>query len=195
MGYIRLKRRIIRKLETGLSPKLKYHDINHTLDVVACVSRAIARNKLSNQRARLLTIAAYAHDLGFVSTYDGHEEESIKILGPIALEEGYSQKEIDTINSSIRATKIPQTANSLEEKILCDADLDYLGREDAFAISQKLFLEWLAYGRIKNDKNRFDDLQIAFLKSHEYHTAFSRKHRQPRKLNYLNHLELKRQNA
>ena len=34
------------------------------------------------------------------------------------------------------ATKIPQTPLTKLEEIICDADLDYLGREDFFEISR-----------------------------------------------------------
>ncbi|MCK9612757.1 MAG: hypothetical protein PHR81_00260 [Bacteroidales bacterium] len=47
------------------------------------------------------------------------------------------------------ATKIPTKLKNKLEKLLCDADLDYLGREDYMEISNRLRREWDVFG-IKN---------------------------------------------
>ena len=54
---------------------------------------------------------------------------------------GYSETEIDTICGMILATKFPQQPHNRLEEIMCDADLDYLGRPDFFSIGNTLFEE------------------------------------------------------
>ena len=49
--------------------------------------------------------------------------------------------EIDAICEMIMATRIPQTPANLMQEILCDADLDYLGRDDYFMICDRLLME------------------------------------------------------
>ena len=75
------------------------------------------------------------------------------------------------------ATKLPQTPATLLEKVICDADLDYLGRADFFEIGDGLRREFLKQGIIKTNQD-WDQLQIKFLTSHQYHTATSRKLRE-----------------
>ena len=48
------------------------------------------------------------------------------------------------------------------EKIICDADLDYLGRADFFEISDSFFKELKEY-KYLNNKSQWDKLQV-FLK-------------------------------
>ena len=69
----------------------------------------------------------------------------------------------------IRATRIPQSPKTQSEQILADADLNYLGRDDFFAISHKLYLELLHLG-IVSDETEWDTIQIGFIESHRYFT-------------------------
>ena len=62
------------------------------------------------------------------------------------------------------------------EKIICDADLDYLGRADFFEISDSFFKELKGY-KFLNNKNHWDKLQVDFFETHNYFTHFSKNNR------------------
>ena len=64
---------------------------------------------------------------------------------------------------------MPQQPKTLLEEIICDADLDYLGRDDFYPISNGLMSEFIAYGIVKDAKS-WDELQIKFLTAHKYFT-------------------------
>jgi len=87
----------------------------------------------------------------------------------------------------ILSTKIPQSPKNLFEKILCDADLDYLGRDDYFIISSKLLKEL----ELKNNltPNEWIYLQSNFIKSHKYFTITSRKLREKKKQKNLSEIQ------
>ena len=70
------------------------------------------------------------------------------------------------------ATRVPQKPNNHLERIICDADLDYLGREDFISISSDFYKELKEYRMVKN-KNDWDQIQIKFLKSHHFFTEYS----------------------
>ena len=84
----------------------------------------------------------------------------------------------------IMATKIPQTPQTPLEKILCDADLDYLGREDFYSIGLRLFEEMKTRGFVESERE-WNLIQKTFLESHRYHTAYSRANREGRKQQHL----------
>jgi hypothetical protein len=67
---------------------------------------------------------------------------------------------------------MPQNPKSHLEKVICDADLDYLGRTDFFEIGDTLRKEMLYAGELL-DESRWDDLQLNFLENHTYKTNFS----------------------
>jgi len=92
------------------------------------------------------------------------------------------------------ATKIPQDAKNKLDEIICDADLDYLGREDVYVVAATLFEEAKIYLNIP-DEEKWDQVQIRFLTQHHYYTSYSKKTREPGKLKYLESLYAKIANA
>jgi hypothetical protein len=80
---------------------------------------------------------------------------------------------------------MPQKPKNQLEQILCDADVDYLGREDFSLIAENLFLEMSACGEM-SDRITWDNLQIKFLEGHRYHTASNQKRRNYKKEENLN---------
>ncbi|NOY75663.1 MAG: phosphohydrolase, partial [Kiritimatiellaeota bacterium] len=102
---------------------------------------------------------------------------------------GYSQNDIKTVSDMILATEIPQNPKTKLAEILCDADLDYLGRDDFIPISEKLRKELSAHGKSFSNVEwiRFE---IAFLEGHEYFTKSERESRNPVKQMNLERLKL-----
>jgi hypothetical protein len=64
------------------------------------------------------------------------------------------------------------------QRIICDADLDYLGRDDFFVIGDQLRREFLHFGIVSSEK-AWKELQLKFLTSHHYHTQNSAELREP----------------
>ncbi|NNK11647.1 MAG: hydrolase, partial [Flavobacteriaceae bacterium] len=70
------------------------------------------------------------------------------------------------------------------ERILCDADLDYLGRDDYGKISNLLLMELKRFG-VALTKEGWRQKQISFLQKHNYHTPYAQKYREPVKQDHL----------
>lgn len=177
-GYHRLRKHILTGLRERLSSKLTYHGIHHTFDVLKVTNDYLRRNKIVGHNAKLLRIGALIHDYGFTETYKNHEEKGCEIAQEIMPNYGFVQKDIDIVKGLIMATKVPQTPKTKFEKIICDADLDYLGREDFIPIAASLFSELKNYNII-TDPNEWNKLQVKFLEGHEYHTEFAKRNRGP----------------
>lgn len=177
-GYLRLRKHIIDGLKEQLSDQLTYHGVHHTLDVLRVTNNYIRRSKIKGKKAKLLRIGALIHDFGFTQTYKDHEAKGCEIAEEIMPEYGFSKKDIEIVQGMVMATKVPQSPKNELEKIICDADLDYLGRWDFDPISSSLFQE-LQNFNILSDLNEWNKIQVSFLEGHTYHTAFARKNRQP----------------
>ena len=67
---------------------------------------------------------------------------------------------------------MPQQPISLLDKVICDADLDYLGRDDFFLIGDALFREMNRNNEI-SDSLAWNNLQVKFLNAHRFHTNYS----------------------
>jgi len=179
-GYLKLRRKALDLLNSKLHKKLYYHNVEHTLDVIKVVSQYIKRENIDNESAYLLRIAALLHDLGFTDTNVDHEEKSAEMAEELMLECGFSKNHIKVVQGLIRATRIPQSPKTDLERIICDSDLDYLGRNDFYEISNRLYKELKAASMVFN-KTHWNKAQIKFLEAHKYHTAFAQKNRQPKK--------------
>ena len=190
MQYEKLSAKMLNRLAADLSKELYYHGVHHTKDVLeVCVQRAQEEN-LSETDTTLLCTGALLHDTGFLNVLKEHEKEGVKIAREVLKDYAYSDEQIDQIASMIMATKIPQSPKTKIEKILCDADLDYLGRDDFYKIGNTLFQELKAQ-EIVNEEKDWDAIQIKFLEAHQYHTSISRDTREPQKQKYINELKEK----
>ncbi|WP_018614680.1 HD domain-containing protein [Segetibacter koreensis] len=189
--FVNIKQHVIDKLEKGLSPDLTYHNVTHTLDVLEQAVDIAKYEGIKNENdLLLLKIGALYHDVGFLNVYTGHEKVSCEIAYKELLGFGYSEDQINTICGIIKATKVPQRPKTILEKIICDADLDYLGRDDFFKIGEGLYKEFL-YQRIVSDSRSWNFLQVSFLKRHHYFTETTKQRRQKQKKIHLEILKSK----
>jgi len=169
---------------------LHYHSVDHTLDVFQESIRLAEAEGISEEDKQLLLISALFHDIGFIESLENHEERGCKIAARELPLFDVSPEDLQKIQAAIMATKIPQTPTSQLGEILCDADLDYLGRSDFFVIGDRLFRELNETGK-KLDFKQWNEIQISFLKQHHYFTKTNIRLRDPQKLNHLVELNIK----
>jgi HD superfamily phosphodiesterase len=172
MQFDALKAKVMAMLQEGLPTTLTYHSLAHTLDVLAATEQLGAAEGISGDALQLLRTAALLHDTGFLRTYHQHEEASVRIAESLLPAYGYTPAQVTHVAQMIRATRIPQTPNDALSAILCDADLDYLGRDDYDPIAETLYREFLHYGVLESEA-QWLQVQIKFLGSHRYFTSTS----------------------
>jgi len=171
---------IISKLRKEIPANLIYHNIEHTCDVYLAAEIIAKQENISANDLVLLLTAALYHDSGFLVKVDGHEEESCRIAkGHLPLF-GYTTTEIEAICGMIMATRLPQLPQTSLEKILADADLDYLGRDDFFKVGHRLFSEMELAGAL-GDEVEWNKLQVEFMEKHSYFTPSAINLRQAKK--------------
>lgn len=179
-----------RHLHDGLDPVLTYHSLEHTQsDIIPAVQRLATLEGITGETLMLLLTAAWFHDVGFIHQRDNHEEMSVQICYNALPTFGYTAEQIGVIAGIIRATKLPQTPYTLLEQIMADADLDSLGREDFFVISDGLRAEMAYFGQAYSDIDWYR-FELNFLQSHTY---FTRAARQLRNLGKQRNIEMLRQ--
>jgi uncharacterized protein len=176
---------ILERLKAELSPDLYFHCYDHTLDVYHAAVRLIEMEKIPDECARLIETAALYHDAGMICQYSHHEEFSVTIAREALPRFGYSNKDIDKIAGAIMATKLPQGALNICEQVVCDADLDSLGREDFFVSSFKLRAEWEKFRIQKVSLKDWFLFEMNFLENHKYFTPSAIKLRQKGKEQHL----------
>jgi uncharacterized protein len=175
--FDRMKSAVLKKL-IALNPQLSYHNIDHTIDVLEQCERIAHEEGVDEDNIYLLKVAALYHDTGFLRIYTGHEKVSCEFFLEDSKDFHFTEEEKGMILGMIMATKVPQEPHTLLEKIICDADLDYLGRKDFVSISDQLRREFISFGFIASN-SEWEQLQLKFLNNHQYHTLSERRIREP----------------
>jgi predicted metal-dependent HD superfamily phosphohydrolase len=160
-----------------VGPEFHYHNLAHTLDVFQSVSILAIAEKVNEKDLVLLQTAALYHDLGIHKNYYSHEQESIKIIQNELANFDFTNSEIKTICKLIDDTNFPNPPKSRMGELLCDADLDYLGRDDYFEISARLRTEWEECGIKRSFDQDWYLGQLDFLEQHHYYSATAKKTR------------------
>jgi len=165
----------LRRLEGELSPLLTYHNVAHTRDDVLPAAKRLATfEQVEGEALNLLLTAVWFHDIGFVENRAaGHETVGIRIVTQILPRYDFSPAQIQIIGALILVTKIPQSPTTHLEKVIADADLDLLGRDDFWSLNQALRAETEALGRPTTDEEWYTG-QLAFLQTHRYFTVSAR---------------------
>ena len=165
----------VRRLFAEKLPKnLLYHNADHTLHpllgVAAIADKLAQLEGIAKDQQELVVAAAYMHDVGYTEQYAKNEPIGARIAGEILPAYGFMPHEIRIIQEAILCTDLSQQPKSHLERILRDADVDHVGREDFFekgeALRKELSIisinEWLA-------------MQSKFLEQHQFYTESARR--------------------
>ena len=190
MNLAVVKEFVVNYLCGKLNPSFHYHDVAHTVDVHESVIRIAGMEKVSPEETALLETAALFHDIGMTRQYDDHESASVALSHSLLPGLGYDAEAVEQVCSLIMATKLPTGPLTLAERIICDADLDYLGRSDFFMRSFQLRAEWELFGVMNCDPVEWLQFEAGFLRSHDYFTDSARGLRASGKKQNLDYIEL-----
>jgi hypothetical protein len=171
---------ILDKLEKELPGFLFYHNVKHTVDVVTEVELIGWAEGCTDEEILILKTAALFHDAGHTVTYDNHEMHGALLAKEMLPAFNYTPQQIERICSIIMATKLPPRPLDLLEEIICDSDLDYLGRSDFIPVSNTLFEELKAQNKMQ-DLNEWNKMQVRFISGHQYFTKTARSLREVNK--------------
>ena len=160
---------VLDKLENELPEYLYYHNYKHTIDVVNQAELIGYGEGVDDEAILLLMTAALFHDAGHTIGYDNHEYFGTQIVREWLPKYKYTQKQIDDICDIIMATKLPPQPKTLLQEIICDSDLDYLGRSDFIPVSNTLYEELKAQNKMPS-LNTWNKIQVKFLSAHHFYT-------------------------
>ena len=171
---------ILDKLEKELPDYLYYHNVKHTVDVVTEVELIGWGEGCTDEEILLLKTAGLFHDAGHTVAYDNHEYHSSVIAREMLPKFNYTPEQVEKICSIIMSTRLPPKPANLLENIICDSDLDYLGRSDFIPVSNTLYEELKAQNKM-GSLNDWNKIQVKFISGHQYFTNTARSLREVNK--------------
>lgn len=187
--FTQIYRKVMSSLENNLPPWLYYHSPDHTRYVLEKSIFLAEQEGVTGRELFLIKVAALYHDIGFIEGREDHEQKSCRIASKELPEFDITPEELDKICSMIMATKIPQRPKTLSEKILADADLEYMGTDSFHKVSEKLFRE-LKHNQPQLSRQEWNEIQVKFLTNHSYHTNYCKIHCEAIKASHLADLKV-----
>ena len=168
---------VLEKLLKELPEDLFFHNVEHTSHVYFQAELLGRAEKVSEEDLLILRTAALMHDMGYINRMDDHESRSVEYAREILPMYRYKEEQIDSVCDLIMSTRMPPKPENLLEQILCDANLDHIGRVDFLIQSDKLFQEYRIRQKIKTKKD-WNHYQINFLETHDFYTEIANKMRE-----------------
>jgi predicted metal-dependent HD superfamily phosphohydrolase len=158
-----------------VNEKLLYHNLRHT-EMVASAAIQVAKHYLLTEADLcIVTVSAWFHDIGYLSGVPaGHEERSAKMAQAYLEGLGAGHDIIDPVRGCILATQLPQRAVTLNEQIVCDADLFHFGTDDFGERNKLMRKETEALQGRKIAKDEWRRGTIRMLEAHRYYTDYCR---------------------
>ena len=185
--YQEIHDKVFHILRSQVPSFLTYHSYKHTAYVLEKAEFISTQENISEHDLFLIKIASLFHDIGFIKQYKDHEEAGCVIAREFLRDYFFDPLEIEKICSMIMATKIPQRPKTLNEKIVTDADLEYLGTDLFYPVSQFLYKE-LHYINPALNIAAFNKMQVKFMSAHSFHTDYCKKYREGKKQQNLQEL-------
>lgn len=191
MDFTKAKEYITQRLVNDLSSDLHYHGAHHTFAVVKAAAQLAASEGISKHEYNLLLTAAYFHDSGFLFEYKSNEPFATQLTKEVLPQFDYSEREIHEVNKIILATQSHIKPETLLEKIMCDADHDYIGTDEYHTIAGTLRKELVTQG-VTYDDLEWIKVQHTYLTTqHKYYTETANRIRLPKKEEIIEQLYLK----
>lgn len=110
-----------------LNSNYTYHNFLHAQFVASKIKEIIEAEKVADEDAEMLLIAAWFHDTGYIDGDENHEQKSAEIAEGFLKSNRVGAEKIQQVKQYILATHLgtePQTQN---EMIIRDADCSHIG--------------------------------------------------------------------
>jgi len=147
-----------------------YHNLAHTQQVVEAATQLAQAVNLREDEVEQLLVAAWFHDVGYCEGHLGHELVSARLVESFLEEQGWSDVQIAPVANAIKSTLITIEAESQLDKLLCDADLSYLGLEGFQERILSLRQEWEVTLSQQYSEKEWLELNVHFLSTQRYYT-------------------------
>lgn len=174
-GIIKEADRFVHELfDKYYQENLVFHNIDHTRSVVQRVQEIASHYDLPENEMRELMVAAWFHDTGHLFTEPAsHEEKSIEIMRDFMSQKSPDGESVEKIAALIRMTKFPPSPQTLQEKIICDADTYHFGVDD-FKKTNKAMKKELTLRKMNTLVMDWEKNTLELLQKHQFFTGYCR---------------------
>ena len=175
-------------LQENLPAEYTYHNFIHAREVFEAVNELGKNSSLPDEEFEAIQVAAWFHDTGFIKCCLDHENKSIEIAKEFLENIRCPDKKIDRITEIIIMTEMTNIPLSLSDKIIKDADILYIGKEDFYSkcLSLKSELESIDHKNITESEWLYSNLD--FICGTSFFTDYAKSHYEKERQKNISHL-------
>ncbi|MGE4586055.1 MAG: Pycsar system effector family protein [Mangrovibacterium sp.] len=155
-------------------PRLCFHTIEHTMNVVQQAREIGQEEELDERQMEVLQLAAWFHDTGYMIRREEHEQASVELLRTFFEQHLVDRESQMQVEHCILATRREREPVSLPEKILLDAGMAHLGSPGFISVSKNLRRERLAFLDRSQEPADYWKETLAFMGKHVFYTTAAR---------------------
>lgn len=165
---------VTRLFEENSDDKLRYHNIEHTRNVVKAATLIGGKCSVTDKELEMLQVAAWFHDVGYLEKKHNHEDISKRYVRDFLEKHGVGKDYIHQVERCIEATRVPQQPEDKLSAIVCDADLYHVSQEDFMDNTQIFWDEISAMNGEELDEIKYLEKTLKFFKDHTFKTDYGR---------------------
>ncbi|WP_026898716.1 Pycsar system effector family protein [Daejeonella oryzae] len=156
-----------------LNPKRIYHNLQYAENIVDSALQIANHYKLDLKSKFIIEAAAWFQVIAHLDSREPQEKKAAQLAGKFLSEIAVDEDCIKNIKSAILATRIPQQPKNLNERIVCDALMFYLGQEDFLVKSKLLRKELALMSGKKISKEIWKQQNLQLLQNHRFKTDYA----------------------
>ncbi len=164
----------LKRMEEELPAILNFHDQKYSMELLTNCELLFSSEKLSEEDRLLVRTAALLDCMSYLKGYIEREKYIPQLVRETLPEYHYNEKQMLKISKLINTPFFPPAALTLPEKVLSDARLAFLGKNNFQNSVVTLFEEMKYYGRATS-KKEFVKNFAEFLESFEFYTLTAQK--------------------
>lgn len=174
--YKRTEQHVTSLFEQPHPAHLVLHNLDHTKNVVKKTNEIAGHYQLSEEDMRVLFIAAWFHDTGYLTgPPQGHERRGADLMRSFMQSLNEPDSIIEKADSCIMATGFPRNPQGVLEEIICDADTYQFGDKKEFKQTNKAAFKEVQYFKGPQiTEQDFNEGTLAMLENHTFYTSYCR---------------------
>ena len=164
-------------LSANLPPDCTYHNAQHTLEVCNAVMEFTQHGDWPPEEYAALRIAAIFHDFGYLTAPEANEALALPYIKKFAADGAIDDRVVERAHELILETVYPYCPITPAGELLCDADIEYIGR-DCFMERAGMFRRELQLQGLEYDDVTWWNMEMDFLLRNKFFTPVCRQLRE-----------------
>jgi adenylate cyclase len=169
-----IEEEFLKRMEEGLPAILVFHNLRYSIDLLTRCELLLGSEKLSDETRLFVRTAAVLICLSYSKGYIERNNYTYQLSWELLPKFHYSDSQIKKINHLISMPLFSNMAESIPEKILCDARLAFLGKNNFTEYVNNLYQELNYYGQVTS-KDEFVSFLKTYISDFRYYTLTAQK--------------------